>query len=1000
MSDDVMTHPSAAPRHRLVRLIPRPRLRAVLERALQRRVVLIVAPSGFGKTAAVHEALGSRVKAVWTALSPRDTSLARVAARAARGVAGVACGPPGPAAREASVEDACGEVAEAARACAGEALRLVFDGADASPISREICSLALRIVREAPQNLGIVITTTAMPAVGLEEWARTGQLAIIGRELLKFTPEEVAQVLTGWADAGGCAIDEAWRITSGWPRGVTALAAAYPSPLPAGEIRRGDLVWAFAPPEDDPLVSIGPIDRNLLLSLSLLPTIEPSDADLLTGVPGTHDRLPATAGAARCLIPLGAGRYTIEARMRDRLRAVLKVEWEQDRQNEQLTLVGRILKGRGQLDEALDAFLQAGEGEEASRVLGSIGFGRLLGRDPARLAPVVDRLAECRTVGREGRRLAAYVAMVRGVFGPCGPRGTGEPEEGERASREELDAVRQELSESGSWYPTLWDAWGLLRNGRVREAAHLVPSLRPASEGFQEGLWCVCRARIHWCRGEYTAARAALDGLAVTDGSFLALMREHSLAEIECLEGNPAALERAVRALELSGPLRATGIRRDLMGLAAICAAWQGDADTARTWVACAGAEGLQTSRIVHAAAVITGTSAPLMTVSAAQQRDAWWPWSELQRGFFLLREGEAQTAKEIFDHLATGARWSHAGHLSANATLCAARAADQLGDTPAAQSFLRRFWGATARHGFAFMPVSDAGMLLWAARAWDALPGRSPPARRLTAPLSAQPFSSAVSSGETAGLEIATLGPLAFSGEGVPSHDIWKTTRKAKRLFEILLSRPGLRVSADEAADALWPDGDPARVRHRLQNEVTNLRRVCAALGQKRLEIRVEHGFYRLYCADEVRITDRAFEALAQKGLVAAAEGRQDEAQSTLRAAVALYRGAFLEDARYEDFAARRREHLGALVRKSLHALARSPSVTAEEALVWWHKALELDAFDEEAYRGIVERSIDADRPAAARHYLNLMKARIVEELAVPIPDWAIRLSETLGSV
>ena len=237
--------------------------------------------------------------------------------------------------------------------------------------------------------------------------------------------------------------------------------------------------------------------------------------------------------------------------------------------------------------------------------------------------------------------------------------------------------------------------------------------------------------------------------------------------------------------------------------------------------------------------------------------------------------------------------------------------------------------------------------------------------------------------------IKIRTLGELQLLVGGATQERAWNANRKAKRFFGLLLASPSHRISLDEAADALWPDGDPDKIKHSLHNEVSNLRKILSAAGARgHVELRTEHGSYRLYCADDVEITDRSFERSAERGLAAVAGRQYDEAVLLLRAAATLYRGKFFEDARYEPFAESRRAFLSELLVRCLHALAEIPSTTPDDALVWWQKAIEADPCDEAAYREVAQVCIQLNLPTKARYWLELMKTRIVQDLDVPMPN------------
>src|SRR5215212_7386227 len=145
--------------------------------------------------------------------------------------------------------------------------------------------------------------------------------------------------------------------------------------------------------------------------------------------------------------------------------------------------------------------------------------------------------------------------------------------------------------------------------------------------------------------------------------------------------------------------------------------------------------------------------------------------------------------------------------------------------------------------------------------------------------------------------LEIAILGSVEPRMNGdvvaVPAG-------KQRALLTWLAVRAPHPVSAESAAEALWPHAAPAEALNSLQVTVSRLRRSLGAAGSA-LET-VASG-YRL--AVEVDAVDaRRFEALMTEAQEARVEGDARTARRLLDDALGLWRGPALADARYESFA------------------------------------------------------------------------------------------------
>ena len=510
-------------------LIHRPHLRALLLKAFQRRLTLVVAPSGFGKTIALRDAVAACGSAsIWLGITSADSSAERLARRVTEtvfSIAGARAVRPGPQGPGRGVREDP-DILVRDRHFSG--LHLVFDGVNESPSPDLIASFALRLLGATPAGVRVAIAGTLMPMVALDGLARFGQLAIIGPDRLAFSRSEAKEALRGW----GCgeedaAMKVAYQVTAGWPRGIAAIAAAFPEKPAEGEILRSSIIWACRPTDDIASHSLDPVDREILLSISVLPTIKPADADALTGVPGIGQRLRGLLGSGSTPMAHVGGRYVIENRARSRLNAVLAAEIGTERMSERWAAAGRILEVRGDLEDALSAYVKAGDGARASRVLQSIGLTSVLDRDPSLLSPLADGLARCAELGDHGRAVLGFMALVReprsfitGIQPQGADRGTipgtipASPDSREEPDRfGDWQRIANLLPEPIQW-TMLWDAWRLLDLGAGREAKPLirqaVEALAGGTQGFQWTWALICMARLHCHRGEYGAARAVL----------------------------------------------------------------------------------------------------------------------------------------------------------------------------------------------------------------------------------------------------------------------------------------------------------------------------------------------------------------------------------------------------------------------------------------------------------------------------------------------------------
>src|SRR5215217_5193093 len=136
--------------------------------------------------------------------------------------------------------------------------------------------------------------------------------------------------------------------------------------------------------------------------------------------------------------------------------------------------------------------------------------------------------------------------------------------------------------------------------------------------------------------------------------------------------------------------------------------------------------------------------------------------------------------------------------------------------------------------------------------------------------------------------LQVAILGSIEsrVDGEvvGVPAG-------KQRALLTLLALRAPQPVSAETAAEALWPRAAPAEAMRSLQVTVSRLRR---SLGQAGAALETVASGYRLAVEGDA-IDSRRFERLIAAAQAARARGDPAAARNLLDDALALWRGPAL---------------------------------------------------------------------------------------------------------
>jgi len=144
--------------------------------------------------------------------------------------------------------------------------------------------------------------------------------------------------------------------------------------------------------------------------------------------------------------------------------------------------------------------------------------------------------------------------------------------------------------------------------------------------------------------------------------------------------------------------------------------------------------------------------------------------------------------------------------------------------------------------------------------------------------------------------LEFKLLGPLEVrDGEAV----LALGGVKQRALLALLVLHANEVVARDRLMDALWGEAVPPTAGHRLDAQISRLRKTLQLDGR----LVTRRGGYALD-VDPIRIDSWRFERLLEEGRSQAAAGRASEAAVTLREALSLWRGDALADLAYEPFA------------------------------------------------------------------------------------------------
>ena len=535
-------------------LLGRDRLFARLDEALERRLTIVVADAGFGKSTLLS-AWAAGINCAWYSASPEDESLAIFA----RGIvdalrlrvppmpteiAGAvvsAAGPDAEADDRARAQGVAALVSEALQAQLRRDLVLVVDDVHELSGSPGAMQLIESLCRQAPTRLHVVLASRFEPSFPIERLRGQGQVLELSGADLAFDVEETADLLgalTGDDDAQTAA--ELHRATGGWPAAVRLAVETLRGVPPAGRrealarIRRpGGPLFAYLASEV--FANEAPGVEELVRVVAPLERFTPELCEAL-GVDRPAEILGSLARRGLFVELHGhtAGWYSLGAPVREFALAQLRPDEARDLQMR----AARWFEENGHLEEALRCLAEAGDSTELGRLLGAHGAALLAHGD-------VDAVLNAVALVPESERDASIEQLAGEAFQVRGDWD------------EALRCFDRAAGDADTLPPALAWRMGLLEYLRGRLDKAMTNYDRAGEEGAPRDLALLLawRATAHWLRSETDACRADAERafeIASAAGDPQALAAAHTvLAMLAALEGDRNANDaHYLRALD------------------------------------------------------------------------------------------------------------------------------------------------------------------------------------------------------------------------------------------------------------------------------------------------------------------------------------------------------------------------------------------------------------------------------------------------------------------
>ncbi|HEX2046600.1 MAG TPA: BTAD domain-containing putative transcriptional regulator [Acidimicrobiales bacterium] len=1024
-------------------VVARPRLDERLADVDRRRLTLLTAAPGMGKTTLLAQ-WSRRAGAAWYTVTPDDrdpTFLARGLLQAAR-LRAPALDPgavaPSPAA-EAWVIPAEGQGALAADQVVGmlterleRDLVLVVDDAQQLAGAESSCRFLGDLVRAGPARLHLVLSSRLDPPFAVARLRAQGLAADLPGSVLRFTEEETAllvgAILGGQSSAVAPVVH---RATAGWPAAARLVAEwLRPAPVdqrPALVARLGETsnpVEAFL--VEDVLPATPPEVVELVRNLVSLARFTPGLAGEVAGA-GAEELVGLLARDGLWVVPdeTRDGWFVVPPLLRSFVRSRLAV-----RPDDTAVVLRRAeawLEGRGERERALAGLLTDPCVEAGARLIqgdydtalelvapfleGESGVPMSAGVVAGLAHHFRGRLAEAAAIydrALAGEGSEALRALVLGwAAGAAWLQG-------------DLERCRQLTKETGAAAGRAGDdrAWAMAYTARAMVCA--LEGDREAMQHYQRALRHAEAANDHvqivrirtnrgsrfLSEGYYREALVELDeAVRLADLAGIALFRPLTLANRgEALMGL-GRLDEAARELEAakafyegqgsrmaSYPLTHLGTVHRLQGHVTLaCGHYEeaisiGEAsgDHQGLVPALAGLALLQADTDPEQAAAMAARAAEVTSLAR--------PEALIAAAEVALKAGDTATAAARAAEASLAARRRRDRPALAEALEVQARVLDDAGAAAGLLEEARTVWAEIGN------PLGEARVLLAQAR----LGGPGAPAAAAEAEQTLRRLGARTLAAEAARVQadldraarppllVRVLGGFAVERDGVPVPAADWQSRKARDLLKILIARRGRPVTRDALIDLLWADEDLAKAGSRLSVTLSTLRSVLDP--SKRFD--AEHfvandraaAWLRL---EHVAVDVEAFLADARAGLDALAAGHAEMAGALLAKAEAAYAGDFLEEDPYEDWAVVVREEARATYVAVAMALADRAGAAGDHdgAARYLLRVLSRDSYDERAHLQLVAALSAAGRHGEARRMYRAYCDRMADIDVEPSP-------------
>ena len=534
-------------------LVQRPQLIDELEAGRARRLTVVSAPTGFGKTSILIEwGAAGRARFAWVSLDEGDDDPSRFWSYVVAAVEGAAPELPGMAGRRlrgagVSIADEVLPVLVNELTTLAQPLVLVLD--DYHVIGGDDVHAGVNYLLERlGPDVHVVIATQTSPPLRLGRLRARGELNEYRAEQLRFSEAEVAALLNGTHGLHLAHEDVTGlhRRTEGWVAGLNLVAlslrdtndrAAFMSGMPVDDRFLVDYLW------DEVVVQQTPETREFLMRTAVLERLSSSLCDAVVGRRDSAEMLAALERGNLFVVPLDAERRWFRYHML--FRAMLVRQLERHAPEAVADLHRRAsawFSDRGDIHGTIEHAISAGDVHVAADALRRHWLALYSGGQATELIGWIDRLPAETLAGYPELALArAGVARAMGRLDEVDPW----LDRAERLAHEARDEGERRELLAGVARQRAMRRLSLADVGEAVRFARTAVALRPdeSSEAVSERFFlAVCLFWTGSTRECETLLRAYLDAVEPGDQD---VRRVFALALLAIAHAARGELERA-----------------------------------------------------------------------------------------------------------------------------------------------------------------------------------------------------------------------------------------------------------------------------------------------------------------------------------------------------------------------------------------------------------------------------------------------------------------------